>query len=62
MKLKRNSKTLWFNGVMVALLGLTELVANTFQADLPGNSYAIMIAVSSVGNFALRYITKDPIR
>lgn len=62
MKLKRRSRTLWFNSALFVLFGLMEVYAATYQTSLPTMTYAILIGVSSLGNLVLRYFTSQPIK
>ena len=62
IKPKRQSRTLRFNiGLMIAF-GLLEAGAILFQAALPEITYAVIIAVSGIGNIILRFFTVGPIR
>ena len=61
MKKARQSKTLWWNGILLLALGLIELAAQTFSAYIPPIAYAGLIFVSSAGNMVLRFYTKEPI-
>ena len=61
-KLKRKSKTLWFNSGLMVVFGLLEIGAILFQAALPEITYAVIIAVSGIGNIILRFFTVGPIR
>jgi len=62
MKLKRRSKLLWLNGVMLLLLSLLELAAGTFQMMIPEGTYAVMLFVSNAGSMILRYFSNEAIR
>jgi len=62
MKLKRKSKTLWLNGVVVLTLGLIELGAQVFAMHIPQIVFAGLIFVSGAGNMILRFFTSEPIR
>lgn len=61
MKKAHQSKTLWWNGILLLALGLIELAAQTFSAYIPPAAYAGMVFVSSAGNMILRYKTTEPI-
>ena len=60
MKLKRKSKTLWLNGLLVLILGLIELAATTFP--VPQLVYSTMIFISGAGNMILRFYTSEAIK
>ena len=60
MKRKRDSKTLWLNGLLVLILGLIELAATTFPVPLI--VYSTMIFISSAGNMILRFYTSEAIK
>ncbi len=62
MKLKRQSKTLWLNGLLVLILGLIELAAQTFSTVIPPIAYAVMVFISSAGNMVLRFYTSEAIK
>jgi len=62
VKKARRSKTLWWNGALVLVLGLLELGAQTFATSIPPIAYAGLIFVSSAGNMVLRFFTSEPIR
>ena len=61
MKKARQSKTLWWNAVLILSLGLIELAATTFQFFIQPIVYAGLIFVSSAGNMILRFKTTEPI-
>ena len=61
MKKAHQSKTLWWNGVLILSLGLIELAATTFQFFISPLVYAGMVFVSSAGNMILRFKTTEPI-
>lgn len=50
------SKTIWFNAIIAGLAAL-EGVFGTLQAFLPGNAYAYITVVLTVGNAILRVLT-----
>ena len=52
------SKVLWFN-VLVALLATAEVSLRVVQDYLPGNVFAWLTFVLTVGNAALRVITRQ---
>ena len=60
MKLKRRSKTLWWNGILVLILAIIELAATTFPA--PPIVYSTMIFISGAGNMILRFYTSEAIK
>ncbi len=62
MKKAHQSKTLWWNGVLVLILALIELAAQTFSTVIPPIAYAVMVFISSAGNMVLRFFTSEPIR
>ncbi len=62
MKLKRQSKTLWWNGLLVLILAIIELAAQTFSMFIPPIAYAGLIFVSSAGNMILRFYTSEAIK
>ena len=62
MKLKRQSKTLWWNGILVLILAIIELAAQTFSAVIPPIAYAVMVFISSAGNMILRFYTSEAIK
>jgi len=62
VKLKRQSKTLWWNGALILALGLLELAAQTFAMFIPPIAYAGLIFVSSAGNMILRFYTSEAIK
>jgi hypothetical protein len=62
VKLKRRSKLLWLNGLMLLLLSLLELAAGTFQMMIPAGTYAVMLFVSNAGSMILRFYTSEAIK
>ena len=62
MKQKRKSKTLWLNGILVLILAIIELAAQTFSTFIPPIAYAGLIFVSSAGNMVLRFYTSEAIK
>ena len=52
------SKVLWFNA-LVALLATAEVSLRVVQDYLPGNVFAWLTFVLTVGNAALRVITRQ---
>jgi len=50
------SKTMWFNAVVAGLAAL-EPVFGLLQSFLPGNVYAYLTVVLTVGNAMLRVVT-----
>lgn len=54
------SKTLWFNLIAAALIALEAQFA-LLQPYLPGNVYAWVATVLTVGNAVLRVITAAPL-
>ena len=61
MKKAHQSKTLWWNGVLILSLALIELAATTFQLFISPIAYAGMVFISSAGNMILRFKTTEPI-
>ena len=61
MKKARQSKTLWWNAVLILSLSLIEIAATTFQFFIQPIVYAGLIFVSSAGNMILRFKTTEPI-
>jgi hypothetical protein len=59
MKQARQSKTIWWNAVLILSLGLIELAATTFQFFIQPIVYAGLIFVSSAGNIILRFKTNQ---
>ena len=58
------SKTIWFNGLLLAALPLFELALSLLpqiQEYLPENVYKIVGLVAVVGNALLRFSTKHPL-
>jgi hypothetical protein len=55
-----HSRTLWFNLIAAALIALESRFA-LLQPYLPGNVYAWMATVLTVGNAILRVITAAPL-
>jgi hypothetical protein len=62
VKQKRKSKTLWLNGILVLILAIIELAAQTFSTVIPPLAYAVLIFISSAGNMILRFKTTEPIK
>lgn len=62
IKRKRHSKTLWFNTALLVGFGVMEAAAILFQAALPEMTYTVLVAVSGIGNIALRFFTVEPIK
>jgi hypothetical protein len=62
VKLKRKSKTLWWNGILVLILAIIELAAQTFSTVIPPIAYAVMVFISSAGNMVLRFYTSEAIK
>jgi hypothetical protein len=60
VKLKRQSKTLWWNGILVLILAIIELAATTFP--VPPIVYSTMIFISGAGNMILRFYTSEAIK
>lgn len=56
----RFSKTLWFNALVAALSAL-EMSFGVLQPVLPGNVFAWLTMLLTVGNAVLRAITKEPL-
>ena len=52
------SKVLWFNG-LVACLAAAEVSLRVVQDYLPGNIFAWLTFVLTIGNAALRVITRQ---
>jgi len=50
------SKTIWFNAVVAGLAAL-EAVWSALSAVIPGNTYAWLTVVLTVGNAVLRVVT-----
>ena len=61
MKKAHQSKTLWWNAVLILSLSLIEIAATTFQFFISPLVYAGMVFVSSAGNMILRFKTTQPI-
>jgi hypothetical protein len=62
VKLARKSKTLWWNGILVLILAIIELAAQTFSTVIPPIAYAVMVFISSAGNMVLRFYTSEAIK
>ena len=54
------SKTLWFNFI-VAIFASLEGIYSVLQPFVPGNSYAWLTVILTVGNAILRVVTKLPL-
>lgn len=54
------SKTMWFNAI-VAGLAAAEGVFSLLQPFVPGNTYAWLTVILTVGNAFLRVITTQPL-
>jgi len=54
------SRTLWFNAIVAALAAL-EAAFGAFETVLPGNVYAWMLALLTMGNAVLRVLTTQGI-
>ena len=59
MKMKRKSKTLWWNAltVIVAILALPEVLA-----VIPLDAMPYILAINGIVNVALRLVTVEPLR
>lgn len=57
------SKTLWFNAVMglAALLGFVAEHSEEFRPLVPEEYFPVLMAVVTIGNFALRFATEKPL-
>ncbi len=55
------SRTMWFNFV-VAIFASLEAVYSVLQPFVPGNTYAWLTVILTVGNAILRVITKEPLQ
>ena len=58
------SKTIWFNGVLLAILPLTEMMQVALpqlQQFLPDNLYKTVGLATLIGNIVLRFFTKAPL-
>ena len=55
------SKVLWFNAI-VALLAAAEMSLRVVQDYLPGNIFAWLTFVLTVGNAALRVLTRQGLK
>ena len=54
------SRTMWFNFI-VAIFASLEAVYSVLQPFVPGNSYAWLTVILTVGNAILRVVTKLPL-
>ena len=52
------SKTMWFNFI-VTIFAALEGVYSVLQPFVPGNSYAWLTVILTVGNAILRVVTKE---
>lgn len=58
------SLTIWFNGVLLGLLPLFEMVMTSFpqlHEFLPDNQYKTVGLIAVVGNILLRFKTNKPL-
>ena len=58
------SMTIWFNGVLLGLLPLFEMVMASFpqlHEFLPDNQYKTVGLIAVVGNILLRFKTNKPL-
>lgn len=60
MKSWWQSKTLWFNALMVTLTAI-EASFNLLQPALPVNVYGVVLFCVSVGNVILRFLTTQAV-
>jgi hypothetical protein len=58
------SKTIWFNSLMLALMPLTADLTEALpqlQEYLPDNLYKLLFAATTVGNIIIRFYTRLPL-
>jgi len=55
------SKTVWFNGLTI-LIAVATFFGFTMNQDLFNQVSVVLLAMSPVVNFALRLVTKQPIK
>ena len=56
------SKNLWFNGLSVLALVITDLMANDAVRDMLGAKIFYLMIAGSVVNMGIRFFTEKPIK